>query len=174
VSGIDKPKVQRRDVAALEPDKCRRLIAECKSHRLGDIATLAGLTGLRLGEFLALQWPDLNLSEAVLSVHRTMEERKDGTAFKELKSRAGRPTVSLDETVIQSLKSRLRKAKPDGMPPVHIALVFPNTEEKWQSRGELSRQTWYPIRKAAEIPKTVWFHDLRHTHQAWQLLQACI
>lgn len=164
VSGIDKPKVQRRDVAALEPDQCRRLIAQCESHRLGDIVTVAVMTGLRLGELLALQWSDLNLSEGVLSVRRTLEERKDGKAFKEPKSRAGRRAVSLDDTAIQAFKSRRRKAIAEGMKPEHIALVFPNTDGKWQSRGELSRQTWYPIRKAADIPETVRFHDLRHTH----------
>ena len=45
-----------------------------------------------------------------------------------------------------------------------MPVVFPNTLGKHQSCGELSKQTWYPIRKAAEIPESLRFHDLRHSH----------
>lgn len=40
-------------------------------------------------------------------------------------------------------------------------------------KSDFRRRTWEPIRKAAGIPKSVQFHDLRHT-QASQLLSQCV
>ena len=164
VQVLDIPKVERREVIPLELDQCKDLFAECKKHRLGDIVPLAVLTGLRLGELLALEWSDVNLSEGVLSVRRTLQELKSGKSVKAPKSKAGRRAVNLDPLAVQALKNRRRKAIDEGCHPDHVPIVFPNTLGKHQFRGELTRQTWYPIREASGIPETVRFHDLRHSH----------
>lgn len=164
VQVLDIPKVERREVVPLELDQLGSLFAECEKHRLGDIIPLAIMTGLRLGELLALEWADVNLAEGVLSVRRALQELKSGKSLKAPKSKAGRRAVNLDPLAIQALKNRRVKAIEEGCHPDHVPVVFPNTLGKHQFRGELTRQTWYPIRKAAGIPKPVRFHDLRHSH----------
>jgi len=164
VQVLDIPKVEQREVVPLELDQLGKLFAECDHHRLGDIVPLALMTGLRLGELLALEWSDVNLSEGVLSVRKALQELKSGTSLKAPKSKAGRRAVNLDPFAIQALKNRRQKAIDEGCHPDHVSIVFPNTLGKHQFRGELTRKTWYPIRKAAGIPATVRFHDLRHSH----------
>ncbi|MCA9113957.1 MAG: site-specific integrase [Planctomycetaceae bacterium] len=164
VQVLDIPKVERREVIPLELEHCRQLFAECKKHRLGEIVPLAVMTGLRLGELLALEWSDVNLSEGVLSVRRTLQELKSGKSVKPPKSKAGRRAVNLDPIAIQALRDRQKKAIDEGCPPDAIPIVFPNTEGRHVARTLLGSQTWYPIRKAAGIPETVRFHDLRHSH----------
>ena len=145
------------------------MFKECEKHRLGDIVPLAIMTGLRLGELLALEWSDVNLSECVLVVRKTLEERKDGKSLKPPKSKAGRRAVSLDPMAVEALRSRHKKAREQGCDPEHVPIVFPNTEGRHLARTLLSQNTWYPIRKAADIPETVRFHDLRHSHAGLRL-----
>ena len=49
------------------------------------------------------------------------------------------------------------------------APVFPDRTGGFQRRSNFTRYVWHPLRTAAGIPKSVTFHDLRHTH-ASQLL----
>ena len=164
VQVLDIPKVERREVIPLELDQCRQLFDECEKHRIGDIVPLAVMTGLRLGELLALEWSDVNLSECVLVVRKTLEERSDGKSLKPPKSKAGRRAVNLDPIAMEALRNRYKKAMDEGCDPESISIVFPNTEGRHLSRSLLGQNTWYPIRKAAGIPETVRFHDLRHSH----------
>ena len=115
VQVLDIPKVGRREVTPLELDQCKQLFAKCEYHRLGDIVPLAVLTGLRRGALRALEWADINLSEGVLSVRRTLEQRADGLSLKPPKSKAGRRAVDLDPLAVQALRNRRQKAIGDSM-----------------------------------------------------------
>ncbi|MDA0658602.1 MAG: tyrosine-type recombinase/integrase [Planctomycetota bacterium] len=169
VSAIAKPKVVSREVQPLEVDQCERLFAEAETNRLGDIVTLAVMTGLRLGELLALEWNDINLAEGVLSVRRTLVETNSGLSLKEPKSRAGRRVITLGRPAIEALRNRRRKAIEEGMDPKAIPVVFPNTIGTHQTRSGLSNYTWYVMRDAAGIGKDVRFHDLRHSHASFMI-----
>jgi len=169
VSALEKPTVESRDVEPLEVEECERLIAEAEGNRLGDIVTLAVMTGLRLGELLALEWRDVNLSEGVLSVRRTLVETKGGLSLKEPKSKSGRRAIVLGGPALEALHNRRKKAIDEGMEPDAIPIVFPNTIGKHQTRSGLSQKTWYVMRDAAGISKDVRFHDLRHCHASFMI-----
>ena len=168
---LDKPKVTRKEVAALEYDQLAKVFAECEGHRLGDMIVLSALTGLRKGELFALEWSAVNLREGVLVVRRTLQEIAGGLTVKEPKSAAGRRVINLDAFSVAALESRLKKAKDEGFEPDEVPLVFPNERGGYMRGSNFDRRVWHPIRKAAELPESFVFHDLRHTH-ATQFLDA--
>ena len=125
VQVLDIPKVERREVVPLQLDQLGKLFSECEKHRLGDIVPLAIMTGLRLGELLALEWSDINIAEGVLSVRKTLEQREDGMSLKPPKSRAGRRAVNLDALAIQALKNRRQKTIDEGVTQIKCRLCSP-------------------------------------------------
>lgn len=165
---LDKPRVTRKEVSPLEPEQCRKLFSACQSHRLGDLIILAAMTGLRKGELFALEWSALNLAEGVLVVRRTLQELR-GLTLKEPKTAAGKRVVSLGSEAIAALRSRLKKAKDEGFEPEQVPIVFPNIRGGYLRGSNFDRNVWYPIRKAAGIPDTFVFHDLRHTQASLML-----
>ncbi|MFO0976421.1 MAG: tyrosine-type recombinase/integrase [Planctomycetaceae bacterium] len=162
-AAVYKPKVDRKKVVPLEPEQCATLFKLCKAHRLGDMMILAATTGLRKGELLALEWSAVNLREGVLMVRGTLEEVKGQFRIKRPKSDHGRRTVVLGNIALDALKRRLEKAKEEGFDPSVVSLVFPNTLGRFERSSNFDRRTWHPIRKAAGIPDSIRFHDLRHT-----------
>lgn len=168
IAALDKPKVVRKEVTPLEPEQCRELFTACQKHRLGDMITLAALTGLRKGELFALEWNAVNLSEGVLVVRRTLQELR-GLTLKEPKTQAGKRVVSLGSEAVEALRSRLKKALDEGFDPSQVPIVFPNNLGGYMRGSNFDRNVWYPIREAAAIPDTFVFHDLRHTQASLML-----
>lgn len=164
VMALDKPKVTRKEVTALEYEQLAALFAECEGHRLGDMIVLSALTGLRKGELFALEWSAVNLREGVLVVRRTLQEIAGGLTVKEPKSAAGRRVINLDAFSVAALERRLKKANDEGFDPDSVTLVFPNERGTYMRSSNFDRRIWHPIRKAAELPESFVFHDLRHTH----------
>lgn len=167
--GVPKPVVTRRKIMPLEPEQCIELFAKCKESRLGDVIILAALTGLRKGELFALDWTDINISERVLTVRKSLEEVKGKTRLKEPKTKAGRRAVFIDQIAVAALLSRQRKAEAEGLGQDVCKIVFPNSIGGHLLGSNFDRNVWYPIRLAAGIPKTVRFHDLRHTQASLML-----
>lgn len=165
---LTKPKVSPKEVIPLEPEQCRKLITACQKHRLGDMITLAAITGLRKGELFALNWSAVNLSEDVLVVRRTLQEI-NGLSLKEPKTKAGKRIVSLGTEALDALKSRLAKALDEGFEPDEVPIVFPNIRGGYMRGSNFDRNVWSPIREAAGIPETFVFHDLRHTQASLML-----
>jgi len=161
---VDKPKVSRDERTPLEADECHRLFDACAAHRVGDIITLAAMTGLRKRELFALEWSAVNLSEGVLSVRKTVQEvRGKGLSVKEPKTKAGRRVITLGKQAIEALESRKKKAIEEGFDPKEVPLVFPDTYGGYFWGSNFDRNVWHPIRETAGIPDTFTFHDLRHT-----------
>ena len=165
-AALDKPKVGRKEVTPLEPEQCAKLFAACESHRLGDLIILAAMTGLRKGELFALHWNAVNLDEGVLAVRSALEELSGGLKVKDPNTSAGRRVVA---EAIKALRSRLKKAREEGFEPEDIPIVFGNERGGYLRGSNFDRRVWYLIRKAAGIPDTFVFHDLRHTQASLML-----
>ena len=168
VMALDKPKVIRKEVRPLEPEQIHRLIEVCKVHRLGDLIILGAMTGLRKGELFGLEWSAVNLMEGVLVVRRTLEELK-GVRLKEPKTDAGRRVVTLGAEAVAALQRRYTKAVDENLHPDSAPIVFPDTRGGFLRSSNFDRQVWYPLRKAAGIPESFVFHDLRHTQASLML-----
>lgn len=163
VAAIRAPKVVRRQIRSLEPEECSRLVRAAQSHRIGDIVTVAIMTGLRKAELFALRWEDVDLQASVITVRRALEEVAGKLRVKEPKSAAGRRSVVLEGLCVQALQSRKQKAEAEGMGCDVVGLVFPDADGGHLRGSNFDRRVWHPIRNSAKLDESVKFHDLRHT-----------
>ena len=111
------------------------------------------LTGLRIGELLALRWQDVDLQTGFLRVSRTLYEGR----FDEPKTRSSNRTVPLSAKGVEILASvRPKEPKLDD-------LVFCSKRGTPLCRRNLRNRQLDPICEELKIPKIGW-HSLRHSN----------
>lgn len=111
------------------------------------------LTGLRIGELLALRWQDVDLQAGLLRVCRTLYEGH----FDEPKTRSSVRTVPLSAKGVEILTNvRPRTFKLD-------ALVFCTKKDTPLCRRNLRNRQLDPLCEELMIPKIGW-HSLRHSN----------
>jgi integrase len=159
------PKIEEGEVEILNADQIAAVLDALKGHSIYPIAALAIATGMRRGELLALRWKNVNFDASEVRVEHSLEQTKAGLRFKAPKTKHGRRTISLPASAADMLREHrkkqleLRFALGMGKPGVE-ALVFCSHDGKPLSPNYLSIQ-W---RRAANLPKKVTFHALRHSH----------
>ena len=165
--------MDRREIQPLDKPEVERLFKTCveSKHRLEAIFVVATMTGLRRGELFALKWSDINLAEGVLSVRRTLEETKAGLREKPPKTKAGRRAVPFGSIVRDALERRKAAAEKEAAAGHGSELVFPDRVGGWLRGSNFSRGIWATIHKEADLPDSLTFHDLRHTHASLLIKQ---
>ena len=167
----DKPRSERRQISAsvIEPSNIAKVVAAVKGTSLERVVLVAVLTGMRLGEILALRWANVDLANGVITVCESVYELDDGTlATKKPKSGKTR-TISIDQGTADALEARRKEqARALGVNP----LVFPAPYDRF-ARGRVYPKAglWSPdavgglFRRAMTKAKiAIRFHDLRHAH----------
>ena len=141
---------KEREPVFLTVEQLDRL-AGAMPEGLSAIVTLAGLTGMRRGEVLALRVEDLHLNDGYLFV-------------REGKTRTARRRVELPAPAVQALREHLLALPPEASAQ---GVVFPTPRGyEWDGRNFMTQV----FRKAREVAEKldptmagVTFHDLRHT-----------
>jgi integrase len=111
------------------------------------------LTGLRIGELLALRWQDVDLKAGLLRVSRTLYEGH----FDEPKTRSSIRTVPLSTKAVEIVASfRQDSSNLD-------SLVFSTSKGTALSRRNLANRQLRPTCDELKIPKIGW-HSLRHSN----------
>jgi integrase len=104
------------------------------------------LTGLRIGELLALRWRDIDLNGGLLRVCRTVYEGH----FDEPKTRSSNRTVPLSVKGVEILSCmRPKVADPD-------ELVFGTQKGTPLCRRNLTNRQLVPVCDELKIPKIRW------------------
>jgi integrase len=154
--GVDSPRVQRKEMNALDRDGLRRLLLALRGHKLYLPVLLAATTGARRGEILALRWSDVSLDAGTLRVARSLEQTSAGLNFKEPKSRYSRRTISLAQVTIETLKAHraVHDTGPEG-------LVICRADGTPLPPNQLSAE-FHKFAKRHDF--AIRFHDLRHSH----------
>ncbi|RLT90329.1 MULTISPECIES: tyrosine-type recombinase/integrase [unclassified Ketobacter] len=140
---VRKPVEPRGRVRFLDEEERSKLLTACKQsdcESLYPVVVLALSTGMRQGEILSLEWPQVDLVRGYIYLSDT----KNG-------ERRTVPLVSHAKELILEL-SKIRR--------VDTKLLFPSTV-KPQSPVAI-RRPWGEALKAADI-HDFRFHDLRHT-----------
>lgn len=158
---VDAPKVTRREIAPLEPPQIKKLIEAAAGHRLKAVFVVALTTGLRQGELFGLHWKDVDLDNGSLAVRYSLEEIAGKLRLKEPKSTSGRRVVRLPVVAVNALEDHKAAQEAEGLED--CPLVFCDRDGQFLRKSNFERRVWKPIRDAAKIPKTVTFHDTRHT-----------
>ncbi len=156
IKGASSDRSGERPVASL-PDVLQ--LAEAIGPRYRALVLTATMTGLRLGELLALRRRNVDLLHGNVSVLEQLYELADGRQqFGPPKSDAGRRTVALPPQLVSELEGHLARFSqpgPDG-------LVFTSSEGFAVRRGNFRKRVWAPAAKASGL-EHLRFHDLRHT-----------
>jgi integrase len=156
----------------LTPEQARTLLAATDGHRLEAAVTVALALGLRLGELLALAWPDVDLdaTPARLTVRRSLKRLPGrGLAVDEPKTRGSRRTLHLPGPVVASLRAHRRRQVAERLAagdlwetlPLGLDLVF-RTEAGTALDPRNVRRAVGDLTEAAGLGR--WSpHELRHS-----------
>jgi len=118
------------------------------------VVLVAVLTGLRIGELLALRWKHLDFLRGAIQIRETVSEGKFGTP----KTRSSRRDIPMSDPVRESLlaqRGRSRQIRPDD-------LVFATRKQTPLHPKNLLRRQLRPACVALELPLVTW-HSFRHT-----------
>lgn len=153
---VKRPRHTRPEMSILTPRELERLI-QATDARYRCLMMCAAYTGMRQGELLALQWPDVEFASNRIFVCRTLQRGN----FYEPKSASSRRNVSIPAPLVEALKEhQLRQAVE--LEQNELELVFPNDNGEPLSASTVIHRVFEPALKRAEL-RRVRFHDLRHS-----------
>lgn len=159
---FDPARTRKIDYLSLE--ELKRLTSLCLSGRQKRYTSrymilTAIMTGMRIGEIMALTWDDINYQRQTITVNKTWDYQNGG-GFKSTKNDSSNRTIYVTQQLLDWL-SELKENNSD--------MVFEN------ARGQIptsaaANNTLRALLKQAEINKPSFhFHSLRHTHVAYLL-----
>jgi integrase len=153
VAEVDRLPIARR--AAIDfysPEEVHALVRAAASDQDGALFLTAALTGLRMGELLALRWRDVDFAAQTIRVAASYTAGTLGTP----KSGLGRAVPMVDEVAqrLERLASRERFTCPDD-------LVFAGMAGGHLDGSALRRR--YKVARDVARLRPLRFHDLRHT-----------
>ena len=155
VRGVKMPERSlKRPHQFLDVGEVKRLMSAC-SEPTRTIVLLATMTGLRIGEILALRWARINFVDETLTVAETCYKGKFGTP----KTRASRREVPLPPAVVEALKAQYARSRGHSSE----GLVFANRSGGPLVSNNLRRRGLHSACMRAGLPRLNW-HALRHTH----------
>jgi integrase len=150
------PKRSIRERRALSQEEVAVLLAELKEPCRA-IVILIVLTGMRIGEVLALRWGKIDWQEKILLVDEGVYEKEVSTP----KTESGIRTLPLSDFLMSQLETwgggRMHNQED---------LIFPNEVGRIHSRRNLANRQLAPAARAAGLPRIGW-HMLRRTRSTW-------
>ncbi len=138
----------------LIPEQVRRL-HDALPEPCRTLVMLAALTGMRIGELLALRWNAIDFTHNSISVRESFYKGQFGSP----KTRSSRRDVPMSEPVRKALsdyRTRAKHSGPDG-------LVFSSRVNTPLNAKNLLRRALQPACRKLELPLVSW-HSFRHTH----------
>ncbi|MEZ5318423.1 MAG: site-specific integrase [Vicinamibacterales bacterium] len=170
---VDAPRAIRQEIAPLDPDQARSLLASLQGHRLQALFTVAVALGLRQGEALGLRWDSVDFDGRALHVRAALQRTKRQWQLVEPKSARSRRSIPMPDVVVEALRAhrtrQFRERLLAGEKWRDTGLVFvTRTGTPLESRNVT--RTFQNLLKRAGLPR-IRFHDLRHTAATLLLAQ---
>lgn len=161
------PKMHQTEMKYFTPDQVRQFLAATKDSKLFALFVLAIETGMRPGEYLALQWKDIDFNNMSLAVRRTVKVKKGGGFyFSTPKTAKSNRSLTISAELIEALKVHRKEQLECKMQIRDVyrenELVFPNEIGDPLLIGNLRKRYFEKIVEKAGLPK-IRLYDLRHT-----------
>jgi integrase len=175
---VVKARPEDKEMLYFTEAQTRFFLNVARDNRLYGLFALAVGSGMRQGELLGLQWPDIDFDKGTLAVRRSLAQLKKEFVLKEPKSKRSRRIITLPRFVLDTLIQHRAKMLAEGQ-DVHGGTVFVTRNGTYIAKSNLIRHSFKPIIKAAnkkateeaekkqlrpELLPELRFHDLRHTH----------
>jgi len=160
---VDLPRQERREMKAFSSEQATRFLEASQNDPSFYALFLVALTtGMRPGEYLALQWKDISSDMGTLSVCRALTRDRQ---FEEPKTKRSRRAIHLLPTVTQALRAyRLQQTKwrlSQGPAYKNMDLIFASAAGEPLNEREVVRH-FKAVLKTAGLPD-IRLYDLRHT-----------
>ena len=178
VRGAKHPKVPRHEIHPDDlwtPPAARRFLAHSQDED-PDTAVLVRLaldSGARLGELLALTWPDISLTNGTVRIRRSVSQKRlipeDPKLRYDTPKNERERTIQVDASTIAALRE-LRERQ-NGEPVADVGkLVFRRpTRSGFQPwRLDVTTHVFQRLSNEAKVPRMP-FHNLRHCCASWLL-----
>lgn len=161
--GVTLPRTEkRRPPMFLRHDEYAAIRAEIPAEwRL--LIDFISVTGVRVGELMALRPEDFQLrgTPAMVHVQRAFKRQRGAWKVGPPKTDAGDRYISLPESIMPALKDRLRGT-------ARNQYVFTNVQGGRLDDNRLHQKVWNPAcYRAGFLDPIPRLHDLRHTHASW-------
>jgi integrase len=155
--GVDNPSPRRRQQRPFESWAELDAVAGNLSPRYRPMVIFAAATGLRPGEWLALEWRDIDLEARVVYVHRSFTKGR----LKCPKTEASRRAVPLQTIALEAIgrQSVSREQRPR----------VPRGAGRLLRPAQLSQPEWKSAQVAAGVEPLRRIYDLRHTFATFAL-----
>ena len=149
--GDRAPKTER---LYLNPKEVGQLLASLPEpcHTL---VLVAVLTGMRIGEILALRWKAIDLVRGSIQVRETVSEGKFGSP----KTKSSRRDIPMSQPVCEAFQAQLARCRQKNSDD----LVFTTRNQTPLNPKNLRRRVLQPACKSLGLPLISW-HSFRHTH----------
>jgi len=149
--GDRAPKTER---LYLNPKEVGQLLASLPEpcHTL---VLVAVLTGMRIGEILALRWKAIDLVRGSIQVRETVSEGKFGSP----KTKSSRRDIPMSQPVCEAFQAQLARCRQKNSDD----LVFTTRNQTPLNPKNLLRRVLRPACKSLGLPLISW-HSFRHTH----------
>ena len=141
----------KKEASFLDQEKVKAFINACKGERLEYGFILALHTGLRPGEWLGLPWDAVDLENKRITVKQALNEQGGKVWLDDVKTDAGRRTISLSDIAVEALKRQYVKQleekvalQKEGWVNTHN-LAFTNTKGGLLRRTNVARRAFKGI-----------------------------
>ncbi len=164
VKKVKLPKEQKKEMQTMKASDLKAFLDEAKNSGCYEFYYLELLTGMRIGEILALTWDDLDTENNSIRVNKQVQRIDGELVINTPKTEASIRTITIcDDCVLALLKMRQREAKVSN-------LIFPSpiTGSYRDPRAVTNRL--HRIQDRAGVPR-IRFHDLRHSFATLSLEQ---
>lgn len=162
---VSPPRPDHKEMSVLSLEQVQTLLQRTEADRLHALWVLLCLTGMRIGEALAVRWTDVDMAARTVTIQRLLRRVKgEGLQFGPVKTHRSNRRLDLPALVVDALRlqeDRQRMERRDWPKNAGEGLVFTSTTGGRLDAGNI-REALGRRLKGAGLP-ALRTHDLRHT-----------